>query len=389
MIPPFFFTFLLILCLGLADRGHAEESITLWHTLDIKQAQLFSSLIADFEKTKNIKISLETGVEVEAALLAKMERKELPDVVFAPSNLVSLAQKLKFSKIPQSLRTSRVSQATYKTTMFRGGLIGVPIILGNHLILYCNKNLVKSAPSDLEDLGKLIPELSKKGAKPLAMDYHEPYVFSAFANSWQAFPIVGSKTDFTRLKDALPPYKALISGGIVPPDCDYDCPLKRFFVGEFACAINGDWAFAETKERLGSRFMASRLPKLGGKRLISFMGSHALLFPGDSLNGKKRHSLGDLVNFLQSDPIQQRWYREGHRLPVIEPIVKNSLLPRFSSDEIASLEEFRSSLPVPNEEGLPFVWQALRKGLRLYLSGVQDDSESIATMQKLANSRNH
>lgn len=371
----------------LAHAVQTKTTLTLWHTFDTAQAKIFTKFIDEFERKKNVKIQLETGVEVEAALLAKMENNQLPDVVLGPSNLVSLTDKLKFSKIEPKLQTKEVPQKLYHTALYQGTLRGIPLLAGNHLLLYYNKKYITNPPKSWTDLEKQANELRKNKIEVLAMDYHEPYVFAAFLNTFDAFPIKNEKLDIDtdRVRDALKFYKHLSKENLVPLTCDFDCPLKRFFAGEFAFAINGDWAYAETKEKLGSAFGVTYLPMIGSRTMKSFMATQILLFPSDSLNGKNAKILRDLALFLQSEDIQSRWYLEGLRLPVVQSVMKK-LFNKMPEDEKVSIRQFDRSVSMPNMSLMPSLWQALKKGLRLYLQDLQNESEVTKYMQRLASS---
>jgi maltose-binding protein MalE len=366
------------------------RSLVLWHTQDKKQAEFLTRLVAEFAAAHGLKIRLETGVELGEALLAQADQSLLPDVVLAPSDITGLAEPLRLSEIPPALLTAPITRSLLETVRVRGRVYGVPILQGNHLMLFFNKKLVVSPAATWEALAAATPALAARGIKPVGMDYENAYTFLAFLASFGSWPLVNDRVDLDTpaCREALHYYRDLSLRMVVPPDCGFDCATKRFYAGEFAYAVNGDWALREARAALGADLGIAALPAIGKRPMTSLSGTHALVFPAGGLAGPKRAALTAFAEFLQTAAVQQRWAREGGRLPVHEAALKALMSGKSGADAdaVQSLAQLRASRPMPNDRRIVLVWPAVRKALRLYVLGVATAAEAAAMMQRLATS---
>ncbi len=369
--------------IALASVPAEAASILLWHTQDKSQARFLETVLKEFGKARKVDVVTETGVDLTESLVLQSELGTMPDVVFAPGDIASLHPKVDFSEIPAEL-VKGVDPKALTTVELDGKRRGVPVIQGNHLLLYYNKKLVPKPAGSWEQLKTDVPALKAKGLKPLAVEYQNSYIFMAFFMSLGGEMFSQGKLALGGgpMARALVYYKELSEAGVVPKSCAYECVTRQFYAGEFAYALNGEWAIQDARKALGADLGIKTLPAMGPTMMVSPAGTFALFFPKKGLTGKKAKILKDLARYLLSPAVQQRWWKESERIPVLADLVRT--LDKGVPPEIAeSLNQHARSKPVLPNPKLAFAWTAVRKGLTEYLAGARNAQATAAYMVSL------
>lgn len=371
--------------------GAEVGEVVFWHNQDTVQAKFLESLVAQFNKQNSTKVKVETGVSMQEALLIQVEQKKSPQVAWCSSDLIGLYRQFKLSEVPDSAQGSK-SDEFKKLVTIKGKSYGIPTLGGNHLLLFFNKTLVKKPAQTWEEMKVQEGELSKKGVKVIGWPYEEPYYFLPFLNALGGWPLSGDKVrlDTPEMRRALEVYKKLSQNGdigVVPPNCDFECNSKRFYKGEFAYALQGDWALLEAKRALGNSLGVTKIPALGGLPVKSIKMTQSLIFPAKSLNGPHREVLMKFAEFLRGKEIQKRWYLEMMRIPVNAEILKASgvtSMTKLTPELIEDVRVFNNARAISNSGNWILMWPAIQRGLQLYLSGVKNAEEATRFMQEMA-----
>lgn len=288
-------------------------------------------------------------MDLHESLILAAETGRLPDVVFAPSDLAGFAATLKLSEIPASVASKLgVPEPAWETVTYHDRRLGIPVLDGNHLLLFYNRKLVARPAATWAEVEADKQALGTRVASPMAVDYQNAYVFLTMLASHGGWPFKGGKVDLDTpvMAEALAFYKSLGDKGLVLKDCGFECVTKRFYSGSFAYALNGDWAIGDARTALGK-------------------------------------DLG-LATLMTGQSVQERWYREAGRIPVRAVAVE--LLGAGSDDERAMVAELRATRPLPTDPELQTVWVALQKGLSFALDGGQMPAQAAKAMQNLARS---
>jgi ABC-type glycerol-3-phosphate transport system substrate-binding protein len=281
----------------LPNGSRDPRQLVVWHTQDHDQAVLLGQLVEAFTAASGVRVSLETGVNLETTLLTQMEDATLPDAVLAPSDLISLRRELRMSAVPRELLPASLDPAALASVTSDGAAWGVPLLDGNVLLLLYDKARIAAAPTTWEELialaarpSPLAHATAPDAARGLvAMGLENTYVFLPFFAAFGGWPLTGDAVtlDTAACREALAYERKLRDAGVAPRDCGYDCTTTRFYAGDYALAINGDWALGEARRALGARLGVAPLPRAGERALASPRATHALLFPGDALRGPK------------------------------------------------------------------------------------------------------
>lgn len=343
--------------------------------------------LKQFEKQTGHKVNfIFVNIHDLKPLLLKGSMKDsLPDVVLAPSDLIALAKTIKLSPVPDSLLVPEIKKDAITSVQNYKQTYGVPIMGGNHLVLYYNKNYVTEVATTWQELRAQEAEFSKKGIKTLGFNYPEMYWFTAFATTFGGAPVTDGKLTLNSQAyvDALKYFKELSSAGFISKRCGYDCVYKDFMAGKYAYAINGEWALGDFQKAFGDKLGIALIPAIGDKPFKPLSSTAALIFPSMGLEGEKKHALTELAQFFQSEAIQSKLSHKAQSLPVREDVFQQ-LKAKATPNIKMLLEQLTLSQPMPADAVMLSAWSGMRKGWARYMKGVLSAEKAAAYMQQFA-----
>lgn len=346
----------------------------------------FTELFEQFTKETGIKISatpFKNNV-LKAELLQRSNVDELPDVVIVPSDFIGL-EEINFSEVPSSLLSESLTEKSKSSVKIRSKYFGIPLISGNYLVLYYNKNLIKKVATSWQQLIQQKAELSE-GIRLIAWSYHEMYWFIPFLGVFQEFPYINGELNFRTkgMKKALAWYKSLSDNGWVNSDCDYKCSADQFTNNKVAYTINGTWALNQFNDQLGDNLGVAMLPSYQTQLMTPYFSSHVLAFPSPGLNGSASEELKILANFFQRQDIQQLMWEKMKSIPTHKAVMANII--NGNDDQMKTiLSQLEQSEPMPNESNMAIVWEAMLKGVNRYHAGLFDEEQATQYMHYIAN----
>jgi len=382
-----FFLFSVFSCLSLAESttGSSKEINMVYYRENAEE--FLKTNLAIFEKTTGYKVNLVfVSIHDLKQLLVKAAYKDsLPDVVLAPSDIISLAKTIKLSPIPRSLLVKEMQADAIKSVEFMGKPYGIPLMGGNHLMLYYNKNYVSTPALTWQELKAQQVDLTEKGIKTLGLNYSEMYWFTAFAGTFGGDPISDGKITLNSQAyiDALKFYKELSTSNFIFKRCGYDCVHKDFIAEKYAYSINGEWAFNDFEKALGDKLGIALVPAIDGKPFRPLFSTAALLFTGNSLAGPKKKALSKLSQFLQSKEIQDAMSKDAQFLPIrVDSFAK--LKGNASPNIKMLLKQLSLAKPMSADAMMSSAWAGMQKGWARYMSGVLSAKDAAIYMQTFA-----
>lgn len=352
----------------------STDTLVLWHALNTVQTQILSKTLQVFSNTTGVPVKLETGMELIRALVKQKRYGALPDVVWGAADLIAIAKEIDLSSVDRELIPASINPRFVAELSLDGSSLGVPILAGNHLVLYSNASIVPNPAKSWEEMGQQHKELSQKQIGTLALPVSEPYYFLPFMLHADAFadgilnPRLGS--DWGKLSSAVKNYVTFVDRGVVPRDCSFACVTDDFLQGKFAYAISGDWQFAESYAALGNNLRISSLPSLKGRPMKSISASQGLFFPGRSLNGPRRASLIKLMHHLLNENVQYEFAMAAGRIPVTMKAQQRLFQAHMPQEQRNLVDIFRSSQPLQSTESTILTWLILRKAIDFELQRV-------------------
>ncbi|MDI7247852.1 MAG: extracellular solute-binding protein [Bacillota bacterium] len=278
-----------------------------------------------------------------------------------------------------------------------GKVWGVPISVGNHLMLLYNKKLIKTAPKDTDELIKVGKELTKdldKDGKPdqygLVYNLNEPFWLAPWLGGFGGWPLDGTKPTLNTpaMVDCLQFLHDLkFVHKIVPMEADYNAADSLFKEGKAAMIINGDWslgAYQGDDVKKNVDLGVARIPKVTktGKWPSPMTSGIYLMFP-EYLEGDKLNAVKEFVDYLVSDEIQLRFLKRFKRLPSTASALKS---PLVTEDPIlkGSSDQMVVGKPMPTVPEMRAAWDAIRPNQEAVMAGKMSAKDAAKAMQEAA-----
>jgi len=392
-----FATGLMVVTLSAARIQAAPIEITMWDNEREDIQKVLDDVLDRFEK-ENPGIKVKTSHYKTEDLRSQFQTAAMggggADMVLAPNDfggpfsVMGVIQPVEgWAKMERF--TPSIVEAVSDT---KGKAWGVPISRGNHLMLFVNANIVKKAPTTVEELITTAKKHTdaKQNRYGFAYNLNEPFWFVTFLGAYGQRPLVeraphlGGET----MVSALGLVKGLkFDEKVVPADCDYACADTLFTEGKAAMIINGDWAVQQYREKFKDKLVIAPLPKLAATgKYMSPMISGKYLFYNKKLSSKKLDAAKKVTEYLVSRPVQEELLKRTQRLPSIKELDGS---PLIANDPVlaATDKAMANGQPMPLDVEMRVVWDAIRPQLQNVMAGRADAKVAAATMQKDAETK--
>lgn len=375
----------LLFCLGNSVTSVANTELKVTYTFGNETS--FRTIMEGFEKSTGIHVLVEyrRHEELKTNMMILMEQKKLPDAIIIPADHVGLYNLIHYSAIDPSIFKTSIPDRIWKSAMSDGVIYGVPLVQGNHLVLYYNKKLVKNVAKNWDDIFLQKKQFDAQGIATIEWDIEEPFYFLPFISAYGGWPIIDGKIqlDTQSVIDALNFYKELRIKNVYSKGCNHSCAIEKFKTNKLAYHINGEWEAPSFFAALGDDLGVSAIPNIGDKKMRPSFSTYVIAFPDDSLHQQKREALIKLVNYLQSTLVQQQIWTNTGAIPIesvaFEYVNKNA---KGHLKDIFAL--LTNTEPLPADEAMSFIWDALGKGLIRFNLDLMDSKKTAIFMQELA-----
>lgn len=378
-------TLLVIFCSSASQSSLAAG--TELHIIYTYNHEYIGRSLRDFGASAGIPIKVEFSDQgdLKTNSLKLMELNTAPDAVVIPADHVGLYRFIKYSEVDPHLFKATIPKRIWDVGMSDGKIYGAPLIQGNHLMLYYNKSLVKEPARDWKTMFAQKTEFDAKGITTIAWSYAEAFWFLPFLGAYGGWPITDGKVELNTpaMAAALDAYKELYTKHLPYPDCSSECALDLFKSGKLAYTINGEWAGANLFKALGDNLGVSAIPMAQDKKMVSAFSTYVIAFPNNSLNGPKRAALIQLVNYLQSPKVQQQIWEQSRAIPV-EATAFTYAQKNAQGYLQKTLELMVDTKPLPADQAMTFIWDAITKGTARHREGNADSKAAALYMQQLA-----
>lgn len=363
----------------------AAQSITIWSS---HQNRDFITIMADkFQKKHDVKISVIQldPSEIKAEILLSAQDGGLPDIIITPSDFLGMHKLMNLSPIPQQWYRENLTPTVRDTVKLQGSYWGIPLIQGNFLLLYYNKKYVQHPATDFKDIILEKNQFIKKNIIPIGWNYNDMYYFIPFLSVFNGQPITDGKITLNTpaMVQALKYYRFLADQGIVNPECDYRCSQLDFLKGKSAYSINGDWAYHDLKNMLGSDLGVALLPKVNGKTMHPMASTFVLALPNYKQHSKiKQQLIKDFSEFVQQQDNQRLVYEKTQLLPISKAYYQE-LSIKAKGDSLVMFHQMALTESMPSILNMAIAWQSLAIGFLRYQAGATAEY-SAAHMQEIA-----
>jgi maltose-binding protein MalE len=382
---------------GAADFGPLTYYLEAWYKLESHAfgRYMFNHVAGDLKYKKDVVLNL--NFDTVDRLLKNLEEANgtsaLPTVLFVPAYLLpGLVKKYPVAEIPSELMPNMDAQALAAVTV-NEKFYALPFHLGEHLLLYYNKQYVKEAPAAWKDVLALQEGLTKQNVETIIWPYNR---FRWFMPYWGAFggwlPAKSDQAlDVKPLIDSLDYYKALRLKGPVSTvcerfcqkdNCNERCEAMRFASRKVALLISGDWNLREVENPLGNDLGVAPLPNVDGSRaMVNVMSPVVAVFFNNPFEGAQGHVAKTVLEYLSSEKVQDSLFTDGSRIPAL----KSSRDKMFSSKSLTPVQqivvqEYQKARQLPAILDTSVLAQSIEDLLRVYLAGSGLSAQDAAAM---------
>ncbi|MCC2614710.1 extracellular solute-binding protein [Aestuariibacter halophilus] len=360
---------------------HAKTRLTLVYS---QENYDFNSVFNRFTEQTGIEIAssrLLSG-DMKTELLTRSDTNTLPDAAIVPADFIGLKQ-VNFSTIDDSLINPQLASRYLTLVRQQNQQYGIPLIAGNHLMLYFNRALIEQPATDWVSLQRQATVLPPD-TKLIGWAYSEMYWLIPFLGAFDAMPTDGDRILLNQqgTREAIRYYHGLSETGIVDDSCSYQCATSLFRQGKQAYMINGSWAFSDYALSLQDNLGVALLPDINGNPMKPYYSAHVLVFPNQSLNGPNGDALRKLATFMQLPETQLTLWQRSNALPT-----HSAALQQIQTDDVnvnAMLEQLSQAVPIPTTANMAIVWEALLQGFNRYHGGAMTADEATRYMQYIA-----
>ncbi|MEJ6498545.1 sugar ABC transporter substrate-binding protein [Pseudoalteromonas lipolytica] len=358
-------------------------TINLAHTMKHEHFnELLSALAEQSGLTVNSVLVDQKALKVR--LVQNTSTSTSTDVVIVPADHLGLDKYANYSVIPDSLIADTTDKRTLETAKLNNTLLGIPIIQGNHLLLFYNKQFVKEPIENWQDIYRIQSSLPEK-VKLVTWSFMEMYWFIPFLSAFNGDLIVDNHVQLNTpaMQSALKFVWDLNKQNLVDRQCDYTCSNNAFKAQQAAFTIDGAWALKTYEEALGDNLSVQQLPKLNGEYMQPYYSTFVLAFPNDGLNGVNKDNLIKFAKLVQAEKFQTMIWQKLQDIPVNTEVL-NSLKSQQGTELATLIEAMQFTKAMPSTVSMIIVWEVLNKGFIRYGSGALTAEQAGLFMQGLA-----
>jgi arabinogalactan oligomer/maltooligosaccharide transport system substrate-binding protein len=268
---------------------------------------------------------------------------------------------------------------------------GLPISSGNHLMLMYNKDLLKAAPKDTDELVKLAPGLNAKGIATLVYSQNEPFWLVPWLGGCKGSVFAADgrtpTLDTPEMVKALTLLQDLkFKHKVLPAESDYNAADMMFKEGRAAMIITGDWALGEYRKTMGNRLGVARIPQVKGAAWPApYTAGKFFLIPKD-IDKAKLDAVVAFVKFATNKANQIEMFAALNRLPALKDAARDKAI---AGDPIlnASAEQMLVGIGIPSVVEMGANWDAMKSELVKVMANSVSPAEAAKAMQAAAEAR--
>ena len=358
--------------------------INIWHQMLYENRKLLREVCDQYEKNNpGIKINLtyrETE-ELRSSYQAAAMGGSGPELIYGPSDQVGPFSAMEIIQPLDNLLSEQFFNQFVHNAIVQSDkkiwMIGD--VVGNHLMLIYNKDLISHPPKNTDELIKIGKKMTidtdldgKIDQYGLVWNFTEPFFYVPWLGGFGEWLLTdddipnldtdGNIKGFKFIKSLRDEHK------IIPKECDYEIANAMFKTGRAAMIINGDWSWGDYNGVVN--FDIARIPK------VSETGqwpSPLVSTKGYSINintkGNKLNQTINLLKYLTSAEVQLYFTKILNTQPssiaaLNMPEVKNNIILNKSSKII----EVGRQMPIIPE--MRAIWDSLRDQYQALLGGM-------------------
>ena len=378
--------------------GSPKTVINIWHQMLYENRKVLREVCDEYEHNNldiEINLTYRETEELRSSYQAAAMGGSGPELIYGPSDQVGpfsvmgIIQPLD-DLLPHAYFNQFVKNAIVQSN---GQIWMVGDVVGNHLMLIYNKDLILSPPDNTTELiekGKQMTVDTDGDGKidqyGLVWNFTEPFFYVPWLGGFGEWLLTddnspnldteGNRRGFQFIKSLRDEHQ------IIPRECDYEIANAMFKTGRAAMIINGDWSWGDYSGVVD--FGIARIPKVSetGKwpsPLVSTKGYSINI----NTTGEKLTETLKLMKHLTSANVQLYFTQRLNS----QPSAKSALNNNEVRDNVLlqkSAEIIAVGRPMPIIPEMRAIWDALREQYQAVLGGTI--SPKIAARRSQENS---
>ena len=272
-----------------------------------------------------------------------------------------------------------------------GTTYGVPINVGNHLMLYYNKDMVAECPADSDALIEAAIANTDAEAGTFGLVYRQD-------ESFWLVPFLGGFGGVVFAEDGVTPTldtEAMASAlkfmndlefvhGVMPVEADYQIADDLFKQGKAAMTINGDWTLGSYSELDFEIGVCPIPPMVGGENPKPYVaGNFFMVSKAVADDEALQGAVIDFIKYATSTDVQLAQLETLKRLP---SNVEALSAPSITEDPLlaGSAAAVQNGIPQPTNLEMRCVFDAMNVGVRANAASADADQVQLAADMQAA-----
>lgn len=371
------------------SAGGRNDELTIWHEFDgpgDTSVEVLEEIGRKYEAQCGIRVRAEAMsiAELGRRLTRLPEAGAGPDMAMVPSDMANYWEAARLSEVDPATLAGAVPEGVLDTMRIGGRLYGVPVLTGNHLVLYANAEHYPEPPQTWEAFERDAVRLRDAGVIPLGIDLGQAYSFVPFLTAFGGWPMADGRVslDTDAAEQALAFLRRGLAAGRIASMDGATTLLERFAEGRIGAIVTGEWIYNYLNRRMGDKLAVGAIPAIGGRPAVSMCSSIGLIFPCGSLSSPRGAALRAYAAFMLSDECQQLWADRVQRIPAASGALER-LASSGSANKRRLVAQLRASWPMPVSPYMIAGWVGMEEGLRRL---AEDGApRARAAMHKMAN----
>ena len=355
--------------------------LEIWHSQDIDPL-LMREIAERFNiSQQDVEVKF-LSADVLMLSPSTLNKTRLPAALMLPSDKLAV-EGFNFISLTPDWINGAVAQEFVSSVTVKQKIKGVPVLGGNQLMLFYNKQLVDEPATSWLQLLNQRGAVEELGADLLAFMCDGPFYLLPFLHAFDGGYFVKESPVFNTPENlqAMRWYQDMWRQGIFTSSCDATIAAENFAAGKLAYWLSTDSMNYSMEKRLGDKLGMTTLPTIRGKDMGGYFSTVAMAIPQQKFTSAEMRGLRRLANFLQSFEIQKIFFQQLKLIPVHERMFLSAdLYP--SKDFINSYLQLKKNKPMPTDMRLQVIWREVGKELRYFMRGAMTPEKFLSRTQR-------
>ncbi|MNO21303.1 Maltose-binding periplasmic protein precursor [compost metagenome] len=361
-----------------------KKEIVLWHEFDgpgDTSIEVLEEICKLYTKRSGIQITPQVMniTELIAGLSQIKDTHQGPHLAMVPADMSSYVGNGLYSEVPDGLFADILTEEALSTMQMNGIQYGIPVLQGNHLVVYYNQEIYVSAPAAWEVFEDAAEKLAAQDIVPIGADLQQGYWFIPFLSAFGGWPAADGKLniDTPEMKQALQFIRDKMDQGVLASLDGSTGLLEQFIDGRVGAIICGEWIYNHLDKHMKNKLAVCQLPVIEGRQSLSMSSSIGLIYPNHSLMSEERENILSFTRFMLSEECQSMWANKVQRIPVHEGVLSR-LAASTTPNKKMILSLLDHTRPMPTDPYMIHIWEAMHAGLiELQLSNPEQALKQI------------